>query len=239
MYLSLLYDGKTEGVIEALNELNSKYPNNPDVLYLNALLEKNGEKSIEKYKFILKKYSQSRFSGDIKLKIGEYYYSKGLYTKSANMLKNLPLEHPQIQNIENAISLALNSFSAIGEQDSLKYYSLIYKSMFANIDFSIKENNLKNNKKINTIKNHRGSKPFILQIGAFSNKQNATRLKLQVSQIGYDVNIKKINSNDKIFYAVRVVRFETKQLANQVGEEIKVKIGTDYRILYKPKNGND
>ena len=239
MYLSLVYEGKTEGVIDALNELNSKYPNNADVLYLNALLEKDGEESIKKYKFILKKFPKSRFSGDVKLKIGEYYYSKGLYTKSANRLKNLPIEYPQIQNMKNVISLALNSFSAIGEQDSLKYYSLIYKSMFANLDFASKKINLKENIKINTIKNHASSRPFILQIGAFRDKQNATRLKLQVSQIGYDVSIKKIDSNDKVFYAVRVVRFKTKEKANKVGEEIKVKIGTDYRILYKPKNGND
>ena len=38
MYLSLLEEGQTKAVKEKLPELVTKYPNHPNVLFLNALL---------------------------------------------------------------------------------------------------------------------------------------------------------------------------------------------------------
>ncbi|MBT6797500.1 MAG: hypothetical protein HOA96_07070, partial [Candidatus Marinimicrobia bacterium] len=49
MYLSLLHEGQTAGVKENLPELISKYPNDPGVLYLQALLTTDGMKSLEFY----------------------------------------------------------------------------------------------------------------------------------------------------------------------------------------------
>ncbi len=43
LYISLINEGKSKGVLESLPELISKYPNDPGVLYLNALLNKDGE----------------------------------------------------------------------------------------------------------------------------------------------------------------------------------------------------
>ena len=47
LYLSLIDEGKTEGVIETLPELVSKYPNNPGVLYIKALMTEDGKTSID------------------------------------------------------------------------------------------------------------------------------------------------------------------------------------------------
>ena len=38
MYLSLIHEGQSDGVEEILPELSSKYPNDPGVIYLKALL---------------------------------------------------------------------------------------------------------------------------------------------------------------------------------------------------------
>ena len=46
MYLSLIHEGQSQGVKENLPELISKYPNDPGVLYLQALLTTNGIKSV-------------------------------------------------------------------------------------------------------------------------------------------------------------------------------------------------
>ena len=44
LYLKLLEQGKIDGVKESLIELESKYPNNPGVLYLKSLLTEDGER---------------------------------------------------------------------------------------------------------------------------------------------------------------------------------------------------
>ena len=46
MYISLIHEGQSEGVKDNISELTSKYPNNPGVLYVQALLTVNGIKSV-------------------------------------------------------------------------------------------------------------------------------------------------------------------------------------------------
>ena len=60
LYFSLIEEGKVEGVKENLPELISKYPNNPGVIYLKALLTQDGNSAIKLYKDLLKKYPNSK-----------------------------------------------------------------------------------------------------------------------------------------------------------------------------------
>ena len=76
--------------------------------------------------------------------------------------------------------------------------------------------------------------PYVVQIGAFSSKDNAKRLKLQVSQLGHDVTINKVDSNGKVFFAVRVNSYNSKRKAEEVGKDIKSKLGVSFRVLYRP-----
>ena len=56
LYLSLIEEGKHEGVKENLQELISKHPDDSGVLYLKALLTEDGDFSIKLYKIVDKKY---------------------------------------------------------------------------------------------------------------------------------------------------------------------------------------
>ena len=234
LYLSLIDEGNSKGVKENLPELTSKYPDDPGVMFLKALLTEDGDSAIEQYKYIIKKYPESEYAPDCAMKIGEYFYARGLYTQSSNLLKNMPAKYPRYKDMQRLTDLMINSFNAIGEADSAKYYGLIIKSMFPSIEANIDEKNnmlsqvykFKNNKKI------RG--PFVVQIGAFSSKKNAERLRLQVRQLGHDVSINKVDSNGKTFFAVRLNSYKTKQKAEEIGRGIKSKLGVNYRVLYRP-----
>ena len=78
----------------------------------------------------------------------------------------------------------------------------------------------------------------MIQISAFGSIQNANRLKLQVTQIGYEVEIVPVQTNGRGLNAVRVVRFRSKTSAERVGSTIKKKLGLDYRVLYRPVDSN-
>ena len=137
MYLSLIDEGKTEGVIETLPELVSKYPNNPGVLYIKALMTEDGKASINIYNEIIKKYPDTRYAPYAAMKIGEYFYARGLYTQASRLLRNIPIKYPRFADIQRATNLMINSFNAIGEADSARYYGLIIKSMFPRVDIGI------------------------------------------------------------------------------------------------------
>ena len=215
----------------------SKYPKNPGVLYLKALLTQDGKSAIKQYKELLKQYPNSKYAPDAAMKIGEYLYARGLYTQAATLLKNIPIKYPRFIGIQRATNLMVNSFNAIGEADSARYYALIIKSMFPNIDTNISSLK-KQNEPLAQVFDFNKKKldlgPYVIQIGAFGSRENARRLKLQVTQLGHDVSINNVESNGKILYAVRVNRFKSKKQAENIGRDIKSKIGVEFRILYRP-----
>ncbi len=240
LYLSLIDEGRTEGVLEILPELISKYPNDPGVMYIKALMTQDGKNSIEIYNEIIKKYPHTKYAPYAAMKIGEYFYARGLYTQASKLLKNIPIKYPRFADIQRATDMMVSSFNAIGEADSAQYYGLIIKSMFPKVDIGVDDIYVKNkplaqvfnfNKKRNA---NLGA--YVIQVGAFSTRENAERLKLQISQLGYDVLISNVESNGKTLFAVRVNRFKTKSRAEKIGRDIKSKIGIDYRILYRPVN---
>ncbi len=233
MYLSLIDQGQVEGVKEQLPALISKYPNNPDILFLAGVLSMDGNKSYNIYKELLENFPDSKYAPDAAVKIGEYYYSLGLYSQAGTQLSKIPRIHSNYPDIERVAELMVSSFNAIGEEDSAKYYSSIYKSMFPNLQLD--KFNEVNKFQANLRKNERGvKKPYIIQVGAFGNISNAERMRLQISQIGYDVEISEVQINGRGLHAVRVVRYETKGEAEKVGRLVKRKLGIEYRVLYRP-----
>lgn len=239
MYLSLLHDGQKDGVNENLPELISKYPNDPGVLYLQGLLTMDGMKSLEIYSSIIEKFPKSKYSPAAAMKIGEYFYARGLYTQAARQLCQIPRSYPRYPDIQRVLDLTVSSFLAVGEEDSARYYVGIYQGMFPDLNvngYGFSTTNQPTKPMNFKSKLMEEPKPYIVQIGAFGNFGNAKRLKLQVSQIGYNVEIVPVEINGSKFHAVRVVRYKNKSEAERVGIVIKKKLGIDYRVLYRPKN---
>ena len=234
LYFSLIEQGELDGVKENLPELLSKYPNDSGVLFLKAVLTDDGESALKQYKYIVKNFPNSIYAPEAVMKIGEYFYARGLYTQCASLLKNLPIKYPRYHQMQRLTDLMINSFNAIGEADSAKYYALIIKSMFPAIETNIENKDNKLSQVFSFKKKSENLGPYVVQIGAFSSKENAKRLKLQVSQLGHDVTINKVESNEKTFFAVRVNRYKSKRKAEEIGKDIKSKLGVSYRVLYRP-----
>lgn len=239
MYISLIDEGQTSSVKEKLPELISKYPNNAGVIYLQALLTKDGMKSLDLYKIIIEKFPKSNFSDDATVKLGEYFYARGLYSQACKSLSQFPRKHPRFNEMQRVIDILVSSFQAVGQNDSAKYYLSIYQGMFPYLDVekygintaSFNTPSSKKEKYINK------QLPYVIQIGAFSSLKNAKRLKLQANQIEYQVEIVQVETKDRTLNAVRVVRYNSKTAAEKVGQNIKRKLGVDYRVLYRPING--
>ena len=239
MYISLIDEGQINSVKEKLPELISKYPNNAGVIYLQALLTRDGLKSVDLYKTIIEKFPKSSFSDDASAKLGEYFYSRGLYSQACRSLSQFPRKYPRFHDMQRVIDLLVSSFQAVGQNDSAKYYLSIYQGMFPYLDVEKYGINIIDvDKPISqNVKFINKRSPYVIQIGAFSSIKNANRLKLQANQIGYEVEIVQVETKDRTLNAVRVVRFNSKTNAEKVGQNIKRKLGVDYRVLYRPING--
>ena len=69
LYFSLIDEGELDGVKENLPELLSKYPEDPGVLYLKAVLTDDGEAALKQYKDILKRFPKSTYAPESAMKI--------------------------------------------------------------------------------------------------------------------------------------------------------------------------
>ena len=239
MYISLIDEGQINSVREKLPELISKYPNNAGVTYLQALLTKDGMKSLDLYKLIIEKFPKSSFSDDASAKLGEYFYARGLYSQACRSLSQFPRKYPRFNEMQRVLDLLVSSFQAVGQNDSAQYYLSIYQGMFPYLDvekYGINTSKV-NMQHIKKEKHSTKQSPYVIQIGAFSSLKNANRLKLQANQIGHQVEIVQIETKDRTLNAVRVIRYNSKTAAEKVGQNIKRKLGVDYRVLYRPING--
>ncbi len=125
-------------ILEAVSSLpgyETKYPNNPEVIYLSGLLEVDGNSAKEKFASISNNHKGSKYSVDSIIKVAEYYYTSGLYLQSAEWLKKVPRYHPSSKNLEKSISLFINSLLVSGNTDSAIYYSKIFEKQFPDIEF--------------------------------------------------------------------------------------------------------
>ena len=44
----------------------------------------------------------------------------------------------------------------------------------------------------------------------------------------------KVDSNNKTFFAVRINSYKSKKKAEDIGKDVKSKLGVNYRVLYRP-----
>lgn len=85
-----------------LKELKSKNPNDPSVLFLDAVLTTNGEEALKKYSIIYEKFPRSKYADAALYRIFSYYYSLGYYNKAETYLTKLKSEYPNSPYIKSA-----------------------------------------------------------------------------------------------------------------------------------------
>ena len=169
LYFSLIDEGELDGVKENLPELLSKYPNDPGVLFLKAVLTDDGESALKQYKYILKNFPKSKYAPEAAMKIGEYFYARGLYTQCASLLKNIPIKYPRYPQMQRLTDLMINSFNAIGEaKKPLLFYDKVVDSVNGKL---VARSGIK---KIN----YPNFKPLTNQLKYFISKLNGEKIEL-------------------------------------------------------------
>ena len=253
--IDLLINDVLSGIKDSANYylplLESRYPNNSKMLFLKGLLEHDGEKAMKVFVDLYNNHPTSEYGDDAVMKVSEYYYASGLYIKSAEWLKKMPLFYSRSEHIERALKLFMNSLIVSGNKDTAIFYSKVFKRQFPQIDVDekinsllinyddlklIEEHNLQKHdhgdKKSNFFKARKINKnKFSLQSGAFGSKENAEKQRLLINGAGFDARIVDLKRNDKRLYIVRIGYFESKENAEKVANNIKLKLDLSTIII--------
>ena len=134
-YLQLINEGRINDVISALPELEALYKQDPSVQYLRGLVTEDAEKALVIYRDILKNYPDHKFADDVAMKIGEYLFSRGLYTQASKQFRLVPLVYSTTEHAQRATDLMVNSYLAIGYRDSAAFYIRQIRLIHPSLEF--------------------------------------------------------------------------------------------------------
>ena len=258
LYLTLLEKGRISEVTDNLPELLDRYPNEAGVYYIEALVNQDGESSISQFKKIINNFPNSEFAAKSEMKIGEYFFARGLYSQASIQLKKVIYKYVDAKNHQRALDLMINSYMATGQEDSAKVALKMIKQLYPSLIFDkygivlidkfsrevklVRLNPEEITKKIKSRKKKKRKplpkdliKPWVIQVGAFGKYENANRLKKQIQGNGYSAEVHAVNSNGNRLHAVRIVRFISKKDAEKIGKGLKKKFGLDFRVLNNPE----
>ena len=86
--------GSADEVREQLPTLISEHPNDPGVLYLQALLTREGADAVRTYQSIIDNFPKSEWADDALFKVYQFYYALGLYRTAEIKMNQLKAAYP-------------------------------------------------------------------------------------------------------------------------------------------------
>ncbi|MBK7259342.1 MAG: SPOR domain-containing protein [Ignavibacteriae bacterium] len=89
--------GAADEVREQLSTLLTDHPNDPGVLYLQALLTREGADAVRTYQSIVDNFPKSEWADDALFKVYQFYYALGLYRTADLKMGQLKAEYPSSQ----------------------------------------------------------------------------------------------------------------------------------------------
>lgn len=198
--LMKIESGKNDSVRVELETLKSKYPNDPNIMFLNAILTDDAIKSEEIFKKIVEVYPNSKYADASVYRLFNYYIiddQNEIAEKYFLKLKNNYSESPYLRIAQSQYDVLL----ALNKTD-------------------------KENETIIPEAKYKDKFKFTIQAGAFAKKENAQTLKTQFEKAGIFSEIKEKNVAGTIFNVVFAGQFENKEDA----ENFLMIINTQFKL---------
>ena len=190
--LQQIENGNIGSAETILRDLKAKNANDPSVIFLDAVLTKDGDEALKKYSTVLEKYPDSKYTDAVIYRIFSYYYSLGYYKKAETYLNRLKKDFPESPYIKTAD----RKIPDIEEQPP---QPVIVPS-----------------KPIQQEKVETKTYNFTIQAGAFLNIENAKKLSEQLNRENYFTEITTKDIGGSILNVVNVGRFTTENESKSV-----------------------
>ncbi|MEE4310491.1 MAG: SPOR domain-containing protein [candidate division KSB1 bacterium] len=228
---------------ETIDALRLKYPENHALEYIDAMIEKDGNAAIEKYQNYIDKYPASKYLNDVKFRIAQFYFAKGLYRAAEKLLSGIENEGKtdllEYWSIRIAIALNLDRKAEEQIDDFVRefpgspYLDLVREER-EQMQSSEGAGSVSSGGTNNPgVKNAISDGAYAIQIGAFLDRENALKQKDQMRGLGHDATIIPKQRDDRFFYMVRIGRFDTEDAAREFGESFQTRHGISYTIVSK------
>jgi len=205
--LKKIESGEIEEAREVLNELKKTSPNDPSVIFLDAVITEEGESALKKYESVYYNFPGSKYADAALYRIFSYYYALGYYKKAANFKQTLIKEYPDSPYIK-----AVNRKIPDNEFASAKPESGKTSPVKTEIP----------KEKTPTEKVYH----YTVQAGAFLNLENAKKLRERLMDSGYPVELSIKDVGGTALNVVTAGKFADKKSA----EDFLIYLDNHYRL---------
>lgn len=205
-YLKSIEEGEINTAKEGLNTLKKNNPNDPSVIFLDAVLTEEGEAALKKYQTIYEQYPKSNYADASLYRVFSYYFSLGVYQRAEELLNKLKTDYPSSPYIRAA-------------DRSIPDQADIVKSESAAIP----------QKQIT--EEPTGSYNFTIQAGAFLNIENAQNLADEIKKDGYPVELGTKSVGGSLLNIVTFGRLQNETEADPLLSYLKNKFDLNGRVI--------
>ncbi len=234
----LLSQDHLEEIKELLPEVEKQYPDNPTVLYLKGIFEKDATAAFQYFQRVMQKYGDSVYADDSLYRIAQYFYAQDKFILAKKYFSLLARRYSYSPLKDDAQYLFCQCLIAQGEIDSAKIFLNTFiknapRSPFVDLAVMDLESFAST---MNERMDLRGSTEndilkYTIQVGAFSSKENAEQFGREFKKAGHTVDIVTKKIGRKKLYAVWVGRFQTKAVAMDYAERLLTKYIRDYKVI--------
>jgi len=218
-YLARVEKGESEAVRSEISSLLSKYPNNPDVLYLQGVLTTDGTEAVRIYQSIVDNFPKSERADDALYKVYQFYYAIGLYRTAEIKLNQLKTDYPQSKYVASVVQSDTKNLPEEKENPDLPRSTPVVQN--PPIQPQDEKPTLPESEPLHSVVGERGQ--YTLQVGAFSQQVNAEKQKLFFEDLGYSVEVINKVRDSRALFVVLVGIYRTSDEAKTKGEEFKKK----------------
>jgi cell division septation protein DedD len=221
-YLSMVKSGQVDEVRKEIPSLLANHPNDPGVLYVQALVTKDGAESARIYQSIVDNFPKSKYADAALYKVYQFYYALGLYRTAELKLKQLETDYPASPYL---VSSGRTESGTLPEE----------------LELATSRQDQGGNAVAGAVDTVHAEEPpatggnvptgFALQVGAFSTPANAERQKQMFERVGYSVELITKVRDTRTLYVVLVGSFATYEEAKAKAGQIKKEQNVDCMIV--------
>lgn len=204
-HLKAIEDGQVETAISGLNNLKKTHPNDPSVLFLDAVLTEDGESALTKYQKIYDQHPNSNYADAALYRVFSYYYSLGIYNRAENLLTKLKSEYSSSPYIR----MANRNIPDVGDLEEPVEEPIQPTSKIAAVD----------------------DYTFTIQAGAFLNIDNAKNLLNEIQKDGYPAELGTKSVGGSLLNVVTFGHLESEEEADPLISYLKNRFNLNGRII--------
>jgi outer membrane protein assembly factor BamD (BamD/ComL family) len=227
--LALLEKNDLATAREKVTQAYRQHPSSATAAYFHALLQDKAENAVKLFQEISTRFRGTVYAERALFRLGQYHFADGTYQQARQYFLNLLEQYPASNLAPQAAYYAAKSLLVIGNSPQIREelsrciakYPGTWMAKFAAEDLV----------RLQMPANHKTSEPakkkppaeYAVQVGAYSQRENAASQLLIFSKAGYAAEIKEKSEGRRVYYLVHVGEFADRNQARAFADEIQRK----------------